>query len=105
MYKVTISKYVDLIGTYHPWGRKYSATLNQLIDNGIIQQDQALVCDEASLEDLMLVHTWGYLEALNEGTLPEEEKIALDIPFNDKVVGFFYSEALATMQPNGWGST
>lgn len=97
-HKVTISKYADMIGVYHPWGRKYSATLKKLVEDGIVRQDQVLVCDEAGIEDLMLVHTWSYLESLNEGTLAEEEKIALEIPFDSKVVDFFYSEAEATIQ-------
>ncbi len=77
-YKITISKYADLVGTYHPWGKKYSATLKKLIDDGIIQKEQVLVCDEAGIEDLMLVHSWSYLEQLNKGN-QFKERVALRI--------------------------
>lgn len=76
--------------------RKYSRLREQLLDEGILAATNLAVAPAAAWEDLTLVHTPAYVEAVATGQLPPEMQ---------RWIGFPWSEAMVERSRRSVGAT
>jgi len=72
-------------GHRFPMG-KYSGLRERLLRDGIVNASDLHEAPQASWEDLRLVHTGGYLEAVEQGTLPREAQRRIGFPWSPQMV-------------------
>jgi acetoin utilization deacetylase AcuC-like enzyme len=69
--------------------QKYARVLTRLLEAGIVKREDVVEPEPASWEDLALVHTSDYLARMRDGTLSDEERAQLELPWSaDMVEGF-----------------
>lgn len=65
---------------------KYSRLRERLLAEGVVTRDQLHEAPQAAREDLLLVHTPAYLEAVFTGTLPREIQRRIGFPWSPGMV-------------------
>jgi len=98
MKSVAIPRYYKNASSLGFWGAKYEAILNELLKEQFISLDDIKYCDVADEEDLHLIHSWKYLQDLNEKTLTQEELEMLEIPLTEETLKFYLSSVEATIE-------
>ena len=69
--------------------QKYARVLTRLLEAGIVKREDVVEPEPASWEDLALVHTSDYVARMRDGTLSDEERAQLELPWSgDMVEGF-----------------
>ncbi len=68
---------------------KYHAVADRLAQLGIVASDGWIEPHEATWDDLALVHTPAYLDALRTGTLSADAAARLEIPYSQAIVEGF----------------
>ena len=65
---------------------KYSGLRTRLLDDGIVPVSSLFEAPQVSWEDLRLVHTAAYLEAIEAGTLPRDAQRRIGFPWSPQMV-------------------
>ena len=66
--------------------RKYSRLRELLLDEGVLAADDLAVAPPASLDDLRLAHTPGYVDAVVNGTVPADMQRRIGFPWSPGMV-------------------
>jgi len=69
--------------------RKYSLVHARLLETGVIQPSDCVEPGTASWNDLALVHTAEYLNAMRDGTMSAEDTAQLELPWSREMVEGF----------------
>jgi acetoin utilization deacetylase AcuC-like enzyme len=69
--------------------RKYQLVHARLLETGVIHPSEVIEPRPASWDDLALVHTAEYLDAIRSGTLSPEELAQLELPWSEEMVEGF----------------
>jgi len=69
--------------------RKYQLVLERLLETGVVRPGDGRDPQPASWDDLALVHTAGYLAAMRDGTLSDDEVAQLELPWSAEMVEGF----------------
>lgn len=72
---------------------KYRRVRNQLIETSAAGPEDFITPQPASDQDILLVHTPGYVEKLKSGTLSASEELELEVPFSPELVRAFWLAA------------
>jgi len=72
---------------------KYRRIHRRLIEKGIADPSDFLTPRPASDQDILLVHTPGYVNKLKTGTLSAREELQLEVPFTPELVRAFWLAA------------
>ncbi len=81
------------IGTHVFPGEKYTRVHDRLIHTGVAEAADFVAPRPATDEDILLVHTPGYVEKLKTGTLSAREELELEMPFSPDLVRAFWLAA------------
>ncbi|PYX27298.1 MAG: histone deacetylase [Acidobacteria bacterium] len=81
------------IGTHVFPAEKYRRIRDRLLDLGIAETKDLVAPSPASDQDVLLVHTPGYVQKLKTGTLSAHEELQLEIPFSPELVRAFWLAA------------
>lgn len=65
---------------------KYSGLRTRLLDDGSVSAGSLFEAPQASWEDLRLVHTASYIEAIEGGTLPRDAQRRIGFPWSPQMV-------------------
>jgi acetoin utilization deacetylase AcuC-like enzyme len=82
-------RYAVDIGAHVFPTRKYGLVRSRLIDLGILRAEDIVEPAAASWDELRLVHTAEYLDALRAGTLSAEDIAQLELPWSEAMVDGF----------------
>jgi acetoin utilization deacetylase AcuC-like enzyme len=69
--------------------RKYQLVHARLVESGLVSPSEVVQPCPASWEDLALVHTADYLDAMRQGTLSPEDTAQLELPWSQEMVEGF----------------
>ena len=72
---------------------KYRRVHAQLIHSAVADESDFLRPQPASDEDILLVHTPGYVHKLKTGTLSPSEELEMEIPYSKELVAAFWLAA------------
>src|SRR5215471_8433021 len=72
---------------------KYRRVHRRLIEQGIADPSDFLTPQPASDQDILLVHTPGYVNKLQTGTLSAREELQLEVPYSRELVDAFWLAA------------
>ena len=72
---------------------KYRRVHRRLIEQGIADPSDFLTPQPASDQDILLVHTPGYVNKLKTGTLSAREELELEVPYSPELVDAFWLAA------------
>jgi acetoin utilization deacetylase AcuC-like enzyme len=72
---------------------KYRRIHQRLIDTGVAEEADFLTPAPASNEDILLVHTPGYVDKLIKGTLSLQEEMQMEVPYSSDLVRAFWLAA------------
>ena len=81
------------IGAHVFPAEKYRRVHDQLLAAGTAESSDFLTPQPASDQDILLVHTPGYIEKLKTGTLSAREEQELEVPFSPELVHAFWLAA------------
>lgn len=96
--KIIYSPNYDIAIPEHPWKiGKYKAVHDRVISSGVAAKGDIILVDAASEEDLLLVHTWEYIERFRNGDWNSEELAGSELEVNDKLARFFWTAAEGTI--------
>src|SRR5215469_8699997 len=86
-------KYYLPIGQHVFPAEKYRRVHRRLIEQGIADPSDFLTPQPASDQDILLVHTPGYVNKLKTGTLSAREELQLEVPYSPELVHAFWLAA------------
>jgi len=86
-------KYYLPIGQHVFPAEKYRRVHRRLIEQGIADPSDFLTPQPASDQDILLVHTPGYVNKLKTGTLSAREELQLEVPYSRELVDAFWLAA------------
>jgi acetoin utilization deacetylase AcuC-like enzyme len=72
---------------------KYRRIHQRLLDTGVAEEADFLTPVPASHEDILLVHTPGYVDKLIKGTLSLQEEMQMEVPYSSDLVRAFWLAA------------
>ena len=81
------------IGAHVFPAQKYRYIHQRLLETGIADPSDFLEPTVASDEDILLVHTPGYVHKLKTGTLSPREELQMEVPYSPELVRAFYLAA------------
>jgi acetoin utilization deacetylase AcuC-like enzyme len=82
----------------HPWIiGKYKTLYETVLVKELARKEDIIFVNEASEEDLSLVHTWSYLKKFVEEDWGCEEFASSELPMDWKLARFFYTNAEGTI--------
>ncbi|HWZ83046.1 MAG TPA: histone deacetylase [Terriglobales bacterium] len=81
------------IGAHVFPAEKYRRVRDRLLETGVAQSEDFLVPESANDQDVLLVHTSGYVEKLKTGTLSPREEMQLEVPYSPELVRAFWLAA------------
>jgi acetoin utilization deacetylase AcuC-like enzyme len=82
-------RYLVDIGLHVFPTRKYQLVHAQLVEDGVIAQQDVIEPQAAAWNDLALVHTLEYLAKIREGTLTPDDIAQLELPWSPEMVEGF----------------
>ncbi len=65
---------------------KYKLIRRQLLDEGIADIEDFIEPEEAKDEDILLVHTWEYIQKLKNQALTPADILKLELPYSEELV-------------------
>ncbi len=93
-FKLVYHEDYDLnLGSHVFPSQKFRMIRDRLLSDGFAEQADFIQPESASDEDLMLVHTRGWITRLRHGTLDYLELLKLEIPYSQKMVNAFWLAA------------
>jgi acetoin utilization deacetylase AcuC-like enzyme len=81
------------IGAHVFPAEKYKRVHDRLLATGVAAPDDFVAPQAASDQDVLLVHTPGYVEKLQTGTLNPREQLELEVPYSRELVRAFWLAA------------
>jgi acetoin utilization deacetylase AcuC-like enzyme len=81
------------IGAHVFPAEKYQRVHERLLENGVAEVSDFLTPQPASDQDILLVHTPGYVHKLKTGTLSPREELEMEIPYSPELVRAFWLAA------------
>jgi acetoin utilization deacetylase AcuC-like enzyme len=81
------------IGAHVFPAEKYRLIHDRLLETGIVDASDFVTPQAASDQDILLVHTPGYVEKLKTGTLSAHEELEMEIPYSPELVQAFWLAA------------
>lgn len=72
---------------------KYRRVHQRLLENNIAEASDFLTPESASDDDILRVHTAGYVQKLKTGTLSPSEEMQLEVPYSPELVRAFWLSA------------
>lgn len=95
--KFVYSKKYEVEMDGHPWQvNKYRDLQKLVLSNGLARKEDMILVEEASDEDIALVHTPEYIEKLQLGFLTAHELMRTELPFSPELVHLFWAAAEGT---------
>jgi acetoin utilization deacetylase AcuC-like enzyme len=85
------------IGTHVFPAEKYKCIHDRLLEWGTASAEDFVSPRLADDEDILLVHTAGYVEKLKTGTLSAREELQLEVPYSPELVRAFWLAAGGSM--------
>lgn len=82
----------------HPWKiGKYQAVYEKVLSEGLAKKEDILLVDEASEEDLLLAHTWSYIERFRDEDWGCEALLSSELEMTNELARFFWTAAEGTI--------
>jgi acetoin utilization deacetylase AcuC-like enzyme len=76
----------------HPWKpEKYGKAVTQLLDEGILSTDDVVEVDTADYEDALLVHSWDYLQKIEDLAFSEDEERMIEVPVTPEIANLSWA--------------
>lgn len=90
-FKLVYGQQYDLpIGAHIFPSTKYKLICRYLLDQNVVSEDEIVAPNQASDEDVLLVHTPMYVHKLKTGTLSVREELELEVPYSKELVDAFW---------------
>src|SRR5215472_3880302 len=86
-------RYYLPIGDHVFPAEKYRRIRDRLLSTGVAEPGDFVEPEPATDQDILLVHTPGYVQKLKTGTLSSREEIEMEIPYSRELVEAFWLAA------------